>query len=61
MTYKHAGEIDEENGERSNEVKEDCLIDLSQIPVLRKACGSDYLSCKGGCVGIPARVKYFGT
>ena len=61
VTYKYTSEIDEEDGERSDEVKEHCLIDLSEVPVLREACGSDYLSCKGGCVGIPAGVKSFGS
>lgn len=61
MTYKHTSEINEENGKRSDKVKENSLIDLREIPVFRKACSSNNLGCKDGCVGIPAAVKLYGS
>ena len=59
MTYKYTSEVNEEDSNRSDKVEENSLIDLSETPVLRKACGSSYLGCKSGCVRIPAAVRSY--
>lgn len=61
MTYKYTSEINKENGKRRDKVEKNSLIDLSETPVFRKACGSNYLGCKYGSVGVPIDVKSFGS
>ena len=49
MTYKYTSKVDEEYGERGDKVKSNGLIDWSELPVVRKLCGSNYLNCEGRC------------
>lgn len=60
MAYKHTSEIDKENRKWGDKVEENSLIDLSETPVLRKACGSNYLGRSYSCEGIPADVNSNG-
>ncbi len=59
VTYKYTSKIDEENGKGCHKIKENSLIDLSETPVFRKACGSNNLGHEGGCEGIPTGVNSY--
>ena len=60
-TYKYTGKIDKEKCERGDKIKENSLIDLSEVPVFRKACGSNYLGREDICERIPAGVRFDGS